>query len=101
MIVWTVCLALGRGGVDHEAFTCISSHPFQPEVCNSTLIVCDLRVSERARQRFSTCGWRPLGCRSNISIMIPNSSKITVRKQQQDNFMVSGQDNVRNCMKGL
>jgi hypothetical protein len=49
MIVWTVCLALGRGGVDHEAFTCISSHPFQPEVCNSTLIVCDLRVSEKGQ----------------------------------------------------
>lgn len=38
---------------------------------------------------------------SNIYIMISNSSKITVRKQLRDNFMVGGQDNMRNSIKGL
>jgi hypothetical protein len=40
-------------------------------------------------------------CISEIYIMIHNSSKITVRKYQQNKFIVGeGHHNTRNCIKG-
>jgi hypothetical protein len=38
---------------------------------------------------------------TDVSIMIHNRSKIRVLKQQQNNFMVGGHHNMRNCIEGL
>ena len=47
-------------------------------------------------------GRKPFGgCISDIYIMIRNSSRITVTKQQQNNFMVGGYHNIRSCVKRL
>ena len=53
-------------------------------------------------QWFSTCGSRPLRITYQISSIsdLHNSSKMTVMKEQWNNFVVGGHPNMRSYIKG-
>jgi hypothetical protein len=48
-----------------------------------------------SKDSFTEVPWQ-ISCMAHLCIRIPNSNKLTVMKQKQNNFMVEGYHNTRN-----